>query len=172
MEEVKYSGKYVQVKEKTIDGEVWEMAYIPNSLVVIPITKDDEIIFIVEKRPHETPSKRLKLVTGHIDEGESPIECANRELQEEAGFKANDLEELMVHTSTGTINSNFHYFYARDLEVCKLPNPDGEDSILEVRKIHIDKVKEMLFKDELPWSLSTLGLFKIFEKWESDRSPL
>ena len=108
MEEIKYCGKFVSVKEKIINGQTWEMVTIPDSLVVIPITSKDEIIFIVESRPHETPNKRLKLVTGHIDSYESPIDCANRELQEEAGFKAKDLEEIMVHRSTGTINSNFH----------------------------------------------------------------
>ena len=71
MEEIKYNGKFVQVKERIIDGAIWEMAYIPNSLVVIPLTDEDEIIFIVEKRPHENPPQRLKLVTGHIDEGET-----------------------------------------------------------------------------------------------------
>ncbi len=164
MEELKYDGKYIQVKERVVDGHVWEKVYLPDSLVVIPLTKDNEIIFIVEKRPHETPNQRLKMVTGHIDPGETPILCANRELQEEAGFKANKLEELMVHRSNGTINSNFYYFLATDLEESKLPNPDGEDTILDVRKIKIETVKKMLSLGELQWTLSALGLFKVFDK--------
>ncbi len=162
MEEVKYKGNFIKVCEKQINNQTWEMVYLPDSLVVIPITDNDEIIFIVEKRPHESPNTRLKLVTGHIDKGESPIETANRELQEEAGFKADSLQELMLHRSTGTINSHFYYFLAKDLSPSKLPNPDGEDSILEVKKIPINEVKRMLFNDELPWNLSTLGLFKVF----------
>lgn len=167
MEEIKYCGKFVSVKEKIINGQTWEMVTIPDSLVVIPITSKDEIIFIVESRPHETPNKRLKLVTGHIDSYESPIDCANRELQEEAGFKAKDLEEIMVHRSTGTINSNFHYIVAKDLVPSKMLNPDGEETILQVKKISIKNVKHMLFTDQLPWTLSTLGLFKLFETYRA-----
>ena len=163
MEELKYDGKFIQVKELTIDNHVWEKVYLPDSLVVIPITDKNEIIFIVEKRPHEVPNQRLKMVTGHIDPGETPIGCAGRELQEEAGYKANKMEELMVQHSNGTVNSNFYYFLATDLEESKLPNPDGEETILEVLKIDIEKVKEMLSTGELLWTLSTLGLFKIFD---------
>lgn len=163
VEEIKYKGKFIQVSEKKIDQYTWEKVYLPDSLVVIPITKDNEIIFILEKRPHETPNQRLKLVTGHIDKGESPKETANRELQEEAGFKSNDLTELMVHRSTGTINSNFYYFLAQNLEVSKIPNPDGEDSIIAVKKIKISEVKKMLSENKLEWTLSTLGLFKLFD---------
>jgi ADP-ribose pyrophosphatase len=170
MEELKYNGKYIQVKELTIENHVWEKVYLPDSLVVIPITDNNEMIFIVEKRPHEIPNQRLKMVTGHIDLGESPINCANRELQEEAGFKANKLEELMVHHSNGTVNSNFYYFLATGLEISKLPNPDGEETILEVKKIKIEKVKEMLSSGELQWTLSTLGLFKVFDILDKEKN--
>lgn len=164
MEEIKYNGKFVQVKEALIEGAIFEKVYLPHSLVVIALTNENEILFIKEKRPHETPPERLKLVTGHIDPGEAPIDCANRELQEEAGYKAAHLEEIMVHRSTGTLNSNFHYFFAKDLTESKLPNPDGEDTILEIVKVPLKDIERMLYEDKLPWTLSTLGLFKVLKK--------
>jgi 8-oxo-dGTP pyrophosphatase MutT (NUDIX family) len=69
------------------------------------------------------------MVTGHIDAGESALETANRELQEES----------------------------------KLLNPDGEDSIVSVKKIKMGRVRDMLISGELSWSLSTLGLFKVLD---------
>jgi ADP-ribose pyrophosphatase len=163
VEEIKYNGKFIKVSEKKIDQYTWEKVYLPDSLVVIPLTENNEIIFIVELRPHETPNKRLKLVTGHIEKGESPLETANRELQEEAGYKSYNLSEIMVHRSTGTITSNFYYFFARDLEESKIANPDGEHTILEVKKFKLEEVKAMLKSGEMDWNLSTLGLFKVFD---------
>lgn len=163
MEKLVYKGKFIKVSELELDGHKWEKAYFPDSLVIFPITENNELILIEELRPHENNKSRLKFVTGHIDSGETPIITANRELQEEAGFKANKLEEILVHDSSGTINSKFYYILAQDLAVSKLPNPDGEHTILAVKKIPLIEVKEMLYDGRLGWNLSTLGLFKIFK---------
>lgn len=161
MEKTVYKGQYIEVKEKKVDEYTWEMAYFPDSLVVFPFTDNDELIMIEERRPHEENPIRLKFVTGHIETGEAPNECANRELQEEAGFKAKHIEEILIHKSRGTINSNFYYFKASDLSVSKLPNPDGEGTIVSVKKIKRERVIEMIRSGELEWTLATLGLIKV-----------
>lgn len=164
MEELKYNGNFVKVKEYTKDGVVWEKAYLPHSMVVFPITNQNEIIMVVENRPHEHVTQRLKFITGHIDKGESSIECAYREMQEEAGYKAENLKEMFVHESSGTINSRFHYVLATELSYSKLPNPDGEGSIVEVKKIPLKELKRMIYSDEFKWTLATLGIFKILDE--------
>lgn len=161
MEKTVYKGQFIEVREQEIDNHTWEKVFLPDSLVVFPITKDNEIIMIEESRPHEESPSRLKFVTGHIDHSEDPAIAANRELQEEIGLKAEKLEEILVHRSSGTVNSNFYYYLAQDLTESKLPNPDGEGTILAIKKIKIEVIKEMLASGELPWTLSTLGLLKI-----------
>ena len=164
-----YSGNFVQVKESVIDGYVWEKAYFPDSLVVFPITKNGEIIMIEEKRPHEKKPSRLKFVTGHIHDGDDVLETANREMMEEVGLRANQLAEFLKHESSGTINSNFHFVIARDLEPNKIPNPDGEDTILAIHRMPFKKIEEMIYSEELPWSVSTLGMFKILHYLQAQR---
>lgn len=161
MEKTVYKGQFIEVKEQLIEGHTWEKVFLPDSLVVFPLTTENEIIMIEERRPHEKNPIRLKFVTGHIEIGEDPAISANREMQEEIGYKANHIEEILLHHSTGTINSKFYYFLAKDLELSKLPNPDGEDMIVSIHKIKLEKIKEMLKSGELPWTLSTLGLFKV-----------
>ena len=164
MEKTVYKGNFIEVRELEVGGYTWEKAYFPDSLVIFPITKDNEIIMVEEHRPHEDSKVIQKFVTGHIDKNESPLECANRELQEEAGFKANKLTEILVHRSKGTINSNFHYILAEELEESKLPNPDGEDTIVAVKKIKLEKIKIMLENEQIPWTLPVLGLFKVLRQ--------
>lgn len=159
---IAYSGDFVQVKEAFIDGYKWEMAYLPDSLAVFPITEQNELIMIEEKRPHERTPSRLKFVTGHLHEDdEDVLATANREMMEEIGFRANKLAEFMKHVSTGTINSTFHFVIAKDLEPKKIPNPDGEDTILAIHKVPLDQIEEMLYADKLNWTLTALGLFKL-----------
>lgn len=170
-EKITYSGRFVQVKESLIDGHIWEKAYFPDSLVVFPITEDNEIIMIEERRPHENVEIRLKFVTGHIHEDDGDVlTTANREMMEEIGLQAKELHEFKKLESSGTINSNFHYVIARGLSPNKIPNPDGEDTIVAIHRTPIMKLKAMLFEEKLPWSVSTLGLIKILNAFEKDSS--
>ena len=161
MEKTVYNGQFIQVKEQIVDNYKWEKVFLPSSLVIYPI-EDNQIYMIVEKRPHEKTVNRLKFVTGHIDKGEEILACANREMQEEIGLKAQELEIIYHHESSGTLNSNFFMVKAQKLSPHKLPNPDGEETILEIKKIHIDELYRMIFNHEITWGLSCLGFLKIY----------
>lgn len=162
MEEIKYQGQYIKVTEEKIDSNIWERVYMKDGVQVFPITDEGKIIMIEEKRPHEKNPTRLKFVTGLMDKpGEDPLVTANREMQEEIGFKANKLEILIHREASGTINNNFYQVVARDLEVSKIPNPDGEDTIVSIKEFSIDEILDLLEKEKLPWSMGALGIFKI-----------
>lgn len=164
-EEIKYQGKFLKLTEHTIDNYVWEKIYLPSSLVVFAINEKNEILLIKELRPHEVKPVRLKLVTGHIDPGEEVLECANRELQEEAGIGAKKLEVFHLHESSGTLNSRFYFVLATDLYPSKLPNPDGEHTILEKNFYPLKNVKEMLYQGEVPWTLASIGFFMLDKRF-------
>jgi 8-oxo-dGTP pyrophosphatase MutT (NUDIX family) len=164
MEETKYCGKFMKVTEETIDGVVWERVYVGDGVQIFPITDEGKIFLIEEKRPHEKKPIRLKFVTGLMDkEGEDPLETANRELQEEIGYKAAKLEILIHREATGTINNNFYQVIATGLSESKLPNPDGEDTIVSLKAYSIDEIIELLNDEKLPWSMGALAIFKIRE---------
>lgn len=170
MEKTKYSGKFIQVTEEYIDGINWERVYLSDGVMVFPITKEGLIYLIEEKRPHEKNPIRLKFVTGLMDKkGEDPLQTANREMQEEIGIKANNLEILLHRESTGTVNNNFYQIIATDLEHSKLPNPDGEDTIVSIKKFTVDQIINLLNEEKLPWSMGALGIFKIKELIKSKK---
>jgi ADP-ribose pyrophosphatase len=164
MENKVYSGHIIQVTEEVIDGITWERAYLPNGVIIFPIDENGKILMIKEKRPHEDPPFRIKPISGmlELDKG-SPEENAQRELQEEVGFKAGELENFWTTKSTGTVN-HVHYFYiARNLTLSKLPNPDGEDTIMEVIPFAIEDLMQKFLNDEIRWSMSTLGFFRLYQ---------
>lgn len=162
MEETKYSGNFIKVTEEVIEGRTWERAYLADGVIVFPLDKDAKILMIEESRPHELNPTRLKFVTGLKDTtSEDHLDTANREMQEEIGFKASNLETIIHRQSSGTINNNLYQVVATGLTPSKIPNPDGEDTILSITPYSIAEIKLMLERNELAWSSAILGIFKI-----------
>ncbi len=164
MQRETYRGNIIRVTEEVIGGITWERAFLPNGVIVFPITASGKILLVKEKRPHENPSVRIKPVSGILEpEKGSPEENAQRELQEEIGLRAGTLELLWTLRGSGTINNEQHFFIARDLISSKLPNPDGEDTIMEVLEYGPEELLQALMQDQLKWSMSTLGMFRLLK---------
>lgn len=162
MEETKYSGKFIKVTEELIGSQIWERVYLNDGVIIFPITKEGKILMIEESRPHEIKPVRLKFVTGLKDSAtEDPLDTANREMQEEIGYKASKLETIIHRHASGTVNNQLYQIVATGLKTSKLPNPDGEDTILAIKAFSIDEIKKMLESGELAWSFGVLGIFKI-----------
>ena len=161
MENLKYKGQFISVTEEEIDGIYWERAYLHDGVIVYASDNDGHFYLILERRPHEKPAQRLKMVTGIYETEFSLEENVNRELQEEIGKKAKEIELLLSVKSSGTINTTTHIVWARDVYDSKLPNPDGEDTIMEIQKVSFSNLERMILNHEIKWSLSTLGFFKI-----------
>lgn len=164
MEKEVYTGNIVKVTEEKIGNVNWERVYVPNGVIVFPIDQEGRILLIEEARPHENPPVRIKPVSGILepDKG-SPLENAQREMQEEIGLKALEMEFLWTMKGTGTINHEQHFFIAKNLVPSKLPNPDGEESIMAIIPFTPEELLQKLMKDELRWSMSTLGVFRLLK---------
>lgn len=165
MEKEVYKGQIIRVTEEKIDNINWERVYLPDGVIVFPITDDGKIILIKEKRPHENPPVRLKPVSGILEHDKgTPEENANREMQEEIGFKSNAMELLWVQKGSGTVNHEQHYFIARALVHHKVPNPDGEEMIMGLVEYTPQELLNALMKEEIRWSMSTLGIFRLLKR--------
>lgn len=165
METEVYKGQIIRVTEEKIDHINWERVYLPDGVIVFPITNEGKIILIKEKRPHESPPVRIKPVSGILERDKgTPSENANREMQEEIGLKANTMELLWSQKGTGTVNHEQYYFIARDLVAHKVPNPDGEEMIMGTIEYTPQELREALLKEEIRWSMSTLGIFRLLNK--------
>jgi 8-oxo-dGTP pyrophosphatase MutT (NUDIX family) len=168
MEKQVYKGQIVRVTEEKIDTITWERIYLPDGVIIFPITNDGKIILIKEKRPHENPPVRIKPVSGILEHDKgTPMENAQREMQEEIGLKALDMELLWTQKGTGTVNHDQYYFIARNLIPHKLPNPDGEEVIMGLVEYTPEELLAALKNDELRWSMSTLGIFRLLYKFSA-----
>lgn len=164
MEKEVYKGQIVRVTEEKIEGINWERVYLPDGVIVFPINDQGQILMVKEKRPHEDPPFRVKPVSGILepDKG-SPEENAQREMQEEIGFKASEMINFWTMKATGTVSNTQYFYLARGLTPNKLPNPDGEDTIMGLEYFGVEELMQMYQTDKIRWSMSTLGFFRLYQ---------
>jgi ADP-ribose pyrophosphatase YjhB (NUDIX family) len=144
-----YIGNYVSVAEDEINGHVFEKVYIGDGIVIFPFVANGKILLIKEKRLHENPPCRLKVITGFYEYDQSFEENVNRELQEEVGKKANSIIKYITLKNTGTINHTKYFAIACNLEDSKLANPDGEDTITEIIPMAIEEIYNCIMTDKI-----------------------
>src|SRR4051794_13276896 len=117
-----YEGQIINVRIDRFryeDGEEAdrEVAEHPGAVAIIPL--DDEVVWLV-RQPREAVDEEslLELPAGKLDvEGESRLECAQRELVEEIGRTATDWTELKrFYTSPGFAEEEVTVFLATGLE--------------------------------------------------------
>ncbi len=97
-----------------------------DTSLIVPITNDNQLVLIREYFP-AIDEYQLGLPKGRIDPGMDSLTTANKELQEEIGYKANKLDELGVLTmSPGYITQKTHIFLATNLVESHLQGDEEE----------------------------------------------
>src|SRR3989338_6582771 len=81
-----------QWQQKMYDGSysTFEKLKRADTVVVIPVTQDSQIILIEEEQPEKKPF--LGIPGGRVEQNEDVLEAAKRELLEETGFSTGDFE--------------------------------------------------------------------------------
>jgi ADP-ribose pyrophosphatase len=87
----------------------------PGSTGIVPITDDGQVIMTHQYR-HAVGDYLLEVPAGTTEVGESPIECARRELEEETGYAARDFTEIgIVYIVPAYSDEKIHIYLARGL---------------------------------------------------------
>lgn len=131
------------------------------SVAVLPITKNGEMVFIKTFR-HSARGWGYEVPKGYGSEGEEPINCAIRELQEETGLVASKLEYVgFYHESPSTVQNGLHCFIATDCEKKtdqQLEDFEAIESCIYVKSI--DELPKLGYNDALTEMLAYRYLFK------------
>jgi 8-oxo-dGTP pyrophosphatase MutT (NUDIX family) len=128
------------------DGSERDREIVSHPGAVAIVAHDEERLWMV-RQPREAVGEDalLELPAGKLDvEGESPLECAQRELEEEVGKRATDWREAKrFYTSPGFAEEEVTLFFATGLEEGEANLGEGEDiEIVEVRLERLDAVIE------------------------------
>lgn len=140
-EEIKYDGPRFNVVQKVFEREdgkkiIRDIVNPGDAAVILPITENNEVVFVSQVR--EAIGKiSLELPAGMIDPGETQLEAAKRELEEETGIIASNIEHMItMYPSTGYTSEKVHIFLAKDFQKGKV-HLDSTEEILNIVKIPI-----------------------------------
>lgn len=126
------------VGERRIRREIIEH---PGAAAILAMDSKKNIIMVNQYRfPH---GNVLEVPAGTLENGEDPLECAHRELQEETGYTAKSIKPLLsFYPSIGYNTEIIHCFVATGLTLTKT-NLD-EDEILSVEVYPLNNVISMI----------------------------
>ena len=144
------------------DGRIIPEYYVleyPDWVNVIAITKDGQ--FVMERQYRHAARKiSLELPCGVMEERETPLEAAQRELLEETGFGGGQWKKLMELSPNPSAMSNMtHCFLAIGVEKIAEQHLD-ETEELSVLFMTKEEVKRMLNENQICQALMVAPLYK------------
>ncbi|MBT6068662.1 NUDIX hydrolase [Candidatus Peregrinibacteria bacterium] len=135
--------------------------HVERRPTVSMIAIEGDYVYIIAEHRYEVDEVVDKFPAGFVDDGEEPREAAQRELQEEMGFKAGKLTLLERLTPRSTFDFPEYVFLAENLIESSLPCDDGED-IIEVKKLPMKEVADMILEESLYYSFTSFVFLKYY----------
>ena len=143
-------------------GEVFPflVLHTPDWVGVVPITADGKVVMVRQYR-HGTKEITLEIPGGLVEKGD-PQESARRELLEETGYAAKDLELLAVLRPQPAFMDNYYYAYlARDAYPAGGQRLDPAEDI-EVVLVPLEEVPKRIAAGEITHSLVVCTFYFVF----------
>jgi 8-oxo-dGTP pyrophosphatase MutT (NUDIX family) len=123
---------------------------------VVPFVDDDRILLVRQYR-YVQQDARWEIPTGGVKEGESLQEAAQRELQEETGYRAGQLTPISsYYTSKSICKETAHLYIGKGLSPAQ--RPADETEFIEIKDFDFAEALRMVVDCEIMDSMSVIAL--------------
>ncbi len=133
------------------------------------------IIFVIDKKRQiillkqyyiSQQRKIYSLAAGIIDQGETAVASAKRELLEETGYRAKRIISLGSGNKGKYATGAVHYFLA--IGARKIKEPEFEEAEdIKVVKLSLGEFKKLLGQKKLPDALAEVGAYRALKYLEN-----
>lgn len=160
--EILYFGKAFDVRRDQVllpDNKTTliDVVIHPGAVTLIPVDSQGQILFVRQYR-HAVGQELLELPAGTLDEGEEPEVCAHREVREETGMSAANLEKIgEFYLVPGYSTEHMHIYLATNLH--SDPLPGDEDEFITVEPVALAKVPDLVAQGVLQDAKSLAALY-------------
>ncbi len=164
-----YDGRIVKLDVDLVDapdGSQIELEMIrhPGAAAVVPLLSgpgaEDPTVLLIKQYRYATDGTIWEIPAGVLEDGESPVECARRELLEEVGAVAGDLKHLTtIYTTPGFTDEQIHLFLATGLTLEETQHEP--DEFIEVKSLSMSRALAMIRDGEIVDSKSITGLLYV-----------
>ncbi|RXT13824.1 NUDIX domain-containing protein [Ammoniphilus sp. CFH 90114] len=138
-----------------------EIVRHPGAVAVIAITPENRMIMVRQfRKPLEKTI--LEIPAGKLEKGEEPLVCAERELIEETGYRAEEMKFVSsFYTSPGFANEIIHIYEASGLESGDA-QPD-QDEFVDLVEVTLEQAFEYIQSGDI---IDAKTIFAIYY-WEN-----
>lgn len=160
-----YTNPWIRVHEHQVinpagnPGIYGTVSFRNRAVGIVPLAENGDIWLVGQYR-FPLQQYHWEIPMGGAPEGEYALDCAERELREETGLKAQSIELLAhVHTSNCITNEEGFVFIARGLtEVGAEPE---ETEVLTVRRLPFSEALQMTMDGRITDAISVIALQKM-----------
>jgi len=155
-----YKGRIFDIRVDTIrEGDVEytrEIVVHRGSAVIVPFF-DDGTVALVRQYRHAAGKYMLEIPAGSLEKGEDPKTCAIRELEEEVGVTAQNIELITeFYVSPGFLTEKMYVFLATGLTETK-QNLES-DELIEIERLTFPQALEMIQNGQIQDAKSIIGI--------------
>jgi len=134
----------------------------PGAVAIIPVLPDGRVALVRQYR-YAVRKSLLELPAGTLEQGESPVDCARRELREETGYEAGTIKELLsFYTAPGYSSEMIHIFLARNLT--EVGAEAEMDENIEVEPMELDEILRLIDENIIEDAKTMCGIFALFRE--------
>ena len=160
-----YRNAWIRVREDAVtqpDGSpgIYGVVEFRNlTLGIVALNASGEVVLVGQHR-YPLDYYSWEIPEGGCPQGDSPLNAAKRELEEEVGLQANDWQQLMtMHLSNSVTDEFCVVFVARDLFAGQQQLEATED--IEVKKLPLLEAIEMVKRGEITDGISAAALLRV-----------
>lgn len=158
-----YSGRLLRLVEDRYQSSsgrtvTREIVHHPGAAAIVPIMKvpNEKRIVLVRQFRAPVAGKLWEIPAGKIESGETPLECAKRELKEETGLGGGKWTKLVsFYSSPGFTDEKINLFMGEELEYQKGVKKEAN---LEVGEFSFDDLEDMLKSGKIVDSKTLIGI--------------
>jgi ADP-ribose pyrophosphatase len=157
-----YENAWMRLREDVAqmpDGRttIYGVVTFGDCVGVVPFVDDDHVLLVRQYRYVQGENHRWEIPTGGVHAGEELEEAAQRELAEEAGYRAGRLVQISsYYTSKCICDETAHLYIGKELTPADLPPDDTE--FLERRVVPFNEALRMTLEGEIMDSMSVIAL--------------
>lgn len=170
MEKV-YYGRAFDVRRDQVrlpNGKVTQLDIVEHvgAVTLIPIDDHNRILFVRQYR-HAAGGQLLELPAGTVEADEPPIGCARREIREETGMAAENLQMVgEFYLAPGYSTEYMYVFLATNLHPAPLPR--DQDEFLSLVPLGVEQVYEYIRSGEIK-DAKSIAAMMLVRPWLKER---